>query len=491
MAKVTYQFDAETGKAVAGFLKIVEAQKKAEGQGRKAAKVTNEGLDSMGEKLMGVAKIAAAGFGIKKGADIAVSYLRKIEESSKAVSASLNESVNSLMAFVLVQEGDPETVARTQRAVTVGAKYGMMPGESWALSQSVQSLSGGDFKKGMAAFKEIGIGRRAGIQPEALSDIIAAGKQKGLEPYESTYLMYRAGLFSHKTPEEMSNMAKAFPTWKDPYLATAAAPSVLAVWGQEEYHTYLKRAGEALGMTTGPASKLWKKLGVTPGSENEQIAALAGAGLDTQAKLTEAGISNIRASGGLAAIVKAQKEGTLGERYASLKKEVSPDYISKALSIAYANVPRLGRQQEIETGAAEIAVLKQSEPFGARAQLLELEQQKYYKRFYGTRRGTVFGAHPDEVHKNIGPFDRAALSLMGGGDIQREFAIRRFEEGVATPMEKQNLIQQLTGGRASLPGRDQAATDKTLQALIDNTAALERNTESRKTESADGAIQTE
>jgi len=493
MAKVTYQFDAETGKAVAGFLKIVEAQKKAERQGRKAAKVTNEGLDSMGEKLMGVAKIAAAGFGIKKGADIAVSYLRKVDEQLKAISLSLDESTKNMMAFALMQQGSPETQARLMKVAQAGSEYGMGMGESWFQFQSMQALYGGDFPKAMSAFKQIGLGRKAQVPPESSRDFIAAASAKGLESWEGVYLPYKSGQLSQMDPATLAKASIALPQWKDPYLAMAAAPEVLRIVGPDLFHTYLKNAGKALGSPVGGAGKLWEKLGVSESSELDKIKAAAEAGIETPAQLAKAGIVEQRQSMGLSAIIGAYKKGKIVSNYAGLKKDADAGYVEKELGMAEANVPLLKLQAEKERGVAKIEIMKQLGSTGTRAELESLEKQAYFTRFYDTYLGTLFGEQTR--YQDIGPISQFALSRMGGYDIHREFAMRRFEEGVATPGEKQGLYRMLSGDYPSVFGAEPTpsapASDKSIQALIDNTDALRENTESRKTESADGAIQTE
>ena len=114
----------------------------------------------------------------------------------------------------------------------------------------------------------------------------------------------RAGLSTHRDPELMANLGRALPVWSDPYLAAAASPHLVGgAAAPEEFHTYLKQAGMQLLDETGVRGSIFKKLGVTGGTQAEKIQALAAKGYDTLGELRGVGFEQ-RGAMGLAAIVQ-------------------------------------------------------------------------------------------------------------------------------------------------------------------------------------------
>jgi len=97
MGQITFKVDADTGKAVQGFLKLMDAQRKVTGESRKHGKASKES----GNQILGDIKGMVMGYlsvqGVIQGVTKAVQMLR--EEHEKALAASKAAAVSMTQAI--------------------------------------------------------------------------------------------------------------------------------------------------------------------------------------------------------------------------------------------------------------------------------------------------------------------------------------------------------------------------------------------------------
>lgn len=331
-------------------------------------------------ELMGALGVAGGVAGVIGGI---VSSVQKWDQYMKSVASSSRQAGSEMTAFALLQDKGPMR-QRVLQAAVMGAKYGRPMGETWDIVQAMQSLEG-SFPAGMATAETIFQASKAGMDQQRVTEAVILGKNKGLTADKATYLPYKAGLISARSPEDLIKAAPALAFWNDPELMYAGGIELLKSVRPEQLETYLRGAGIGLSLETEKAGEMYKKLGLTGKSQIEKLRGLRAAGLDTAPKLQMAGIPDIEKSLGVATMVAALPE--IEKNAATMRGEYSPGYAYKQFLGVSRTLPEVSYGQQVEqlqrTYEMEKVFGPQS-PAAQRRDIRQLERAiKYQRQGYG------------------------------------------------------------------------------------------------------------
>lgn len=437
----------DSSKAVSEMQKIVRGQERAIASLQKTARASkkaakdSKGISTSFDKAMssatGLLGVLGAGVGIAGAIQTIIGLVEKWDSHVDKIAGKLQRAQREMVAFALLQEGGTKA-ERVRAAAYLGAKYNVSMGDSWSVVQSMQSLPGYDFDKGMKAAESVFQGKEAGMDVDALTDMVAAVVQKGLPAWMGVYLPFVSGQASHKKPETMTKAAKALPYWKDPTMAMAFSVPILGTYGPDEFQTYLLNAGSALNTETGDLGKLWKKLGVTGKAAREKLQALADAGLTTPEALGKEGVVDKRTAGGLAAAANGIQQALA--LYAEFESNAARTYVPGMRAEAESEIPSMKYGALIDRLKAEAEVRATLSDEAQRAQLRRLKDMEIFTEAQKEGRDWLLDDVSDE--KGLGWWKRG-VGERAYPETQTAYLRRLYKTGVIEEQEKEALFYRL------------------------------------------------
>lgn len=492
MPQVQFILEADEAKAVNAFLKVVEAQRKSEDGTRKVAKSTDDWQNS----LQKVAGMLGIGFGIHAGMQAIVGLAEKYSQYMDTAAQKTNQLRNSLINLAVVAEPGQARQFVSQ-AAALGVKYGTDQVTAMNVTQAASSLPG---KSGAAGLKLAGAllqGSQLGMDPNSLVDFAAQTTRYGLANEYAVMLPFLAGKASQKAPEDMVKAGRALPAWQSPLLAMAAAPEVMAGTNPEDFDIYLRQVGTALNTGEGDIGKLWKRLGVSKGSELEKLKALSATGKITPAELEKMGFKEERQKLGMAAVMRGFKN--ILPRLDEWPGLITPDAAGLEASRIKGEVPQVAMAEQAQRATTALENEMTLGPTGLRAQAKRAAYARAAKDVTGYKMGSLFYDAQGQPSGIFGTLEK--LRDFFGGDQSnsplgtREYLSDVYQSGVATSNEKQLLLSDLAeeslrgGKRTQLSGTVDEKINQLIRALDANTKATQSNTKTPATSST--GVQTE
>jgi len=298
MGKVHFELTASEAQAVGAFMKLVDAQGKAQAgfkknidESKRAAMATQGVVRQVG--------VIAAGLGIPMGIGQAISFInsgvQQWRQQMGEIAKLARETTTEMIAFSQVQEKGT-TGARAREVAKMGVPYGMAPGAALSTFQMLQAQLGGKYGETAAAFEQVGRLKLGGVPIESAREAVLVGMGLGVSPGVAARAPYAAGIESARTPAEMAAAAGiALPAYRGiggglPF-GYAVMSQLSSVVPAEQLGTYTARAGT--GLTD---LKFWKRYRFKePGADPwKQLEFLAGKGWTTQQALQKAGLTEER-----------------------------------------------------------------------------------------------------------------------------------------------------------------------------------------------------
>jgi len=374
MGQIHQILTADESKVLAAYRKMDAEQRKVVDrlrQMKRGGKDFDDQTDKTSQTMRRLAAYFAPGALIAGGIALWKRGMEEVDQTVQRITQNVKESAQSMAAFAMMQQ--PGKIGeRTREAISVGAEYGIMPGQAWFTVQGFQAKLG-DYRQGLeAARSSFALSQLAGVPMEGAKSAVSVGMGMQMTAAESARAAYAAGKASALSPAELAQMAgRGLPAFQGVeggpiagYGVAAALSGLIEDPGM--LATYTKQVGTLLQQRTGQVGETWKKLGFAPGAPinvEERLQALAGAGMTTMGGLQEAGFAK-RESLGLA-ILLADLPRTLETMKSVRGFYGQPGIIGRERAAAEAEVPELALQRELDMLQAQI---KGEETIGTRAQ---------------------------------------------------------------------------------------------------------------------------
>ena len=401
MGKVVFDLEGNEAKAVQGFLKLVDAQKKGERGFRgvtRASKDSGKGMDALKGSLGAVAGALGIGGGIAMGVSGIKKGLQDWRTYMNDIAASAGKASKEMTALALMAKPGEKRQA-VIKAAAVGAKYGISPGEAYAGVQALASQLGG-IPQGLAGYNAVGRLTLMGVPAEAASMGVAALVGQGMTPEYAANFAYATGFKSPRTPAELA------PTIGRGVGGFAGFGRGGREFGAEVYGlmtgpepevpraaTLSKSVAKALGAVTGTTGKFWEKAGFDPGKKPlEQLTYLFEQGIRTKQDLAKAGFIESKAGEGLANLLDPEVFPGFAKGVGGIAKMAGEEGLLPRLRAeAVKELPIIGLQRRLESAQARIEARKQLGPVAEGAKLWEVQETEKYELWQGADFGRYAG----------------------------------------------------------------------------------------------------
>jgi len=376
MANVTFTVDAQTAKAVSGFMNLVGAQdkaKKKQGEFTKEAKKTSSALDGLEKKAL---KLVGAYQLISGAWRSAIDMVNSYDQNMDRLANKSQESTRKIMSFAFQQPAGM-VEPRIQEAAAVGAQHGVKFDESLQVMNILQGQYGADpqaYEKALAAAPSVFTGIQAGLDMDTAAKLTASMIQRGYDPGLGVSLPFLAGLKSSRDPFTLGKASRAVGGLAgDPFFTfSAAVPLLGANLGDENLPTLLEAAGRGL-MTPANAQAQALFRGqpeATSGADLiDRMELLREKGLTTKSRLAGAGFDE-RSSRALEVMVNAIPEI---QRLMLELQQTQPGAVGSMVK-TLKGTPRIGAMFDLEKATAGAELADVSEKRAARSMILEAEE---------------------------------------------------------------------------------------------------------------------
>jgi hypothetical protein len=381
MGDVVFKLDADQAKAVRGFLKVVDAQKKGERQFRKTTRQAKgqekalHGVKNVGNEL---ASLFGIGGGIAGGFAAISQTVGSLKRDMEEMARSARQAGNAVTSFALMQPAGTRE-RRMNIVAQMGAEYGVPAQDAWKAVQSLQAQAGG-FEQGLRAARSAWRLKRAGVPAQPAQQAVTIGMGLGMTPQMAARAPYAAGELSALSPAEMAQAAaRGLPEWRGlkggPMLGYAVMSQLSQIFQEPgELGTHTARAASAFSNVD-----INRRLGL-PANANplNVLRELQDRGVTTTQQLEQFGYTEKRERIALSTLLMnlpdferrrekmsaiAQREGLLGQVRSEAESELE--------------ILRLARQleeTEARTGAARALG-----PLGKQAAQTELIRRRRYE----------------------------------------------------------------------------------------------------------------
>lgn len=357
-------------------------------------------------------------------------WLREIRD----VSLATRNAMADITAFAALQSGG--TMARRVQEVNalIGAEGIRDRGTAFELVQGLQSnfkdAQGMDeetaFQRSKAASREVFRGVALGVQLPSAAAAAKMAINMGLDPTQFLRQAYVAGEVSTATPEDIIAAAAGTQTFSDKAFALAAAGALQPIT-QDMTEVHLRQLGMALSDVSdankrkGGRRSAFERLGLAKtATQEERLAAMAAAGIDTPVEIEGMGITEERQRKAVQIAVQNQKAITAYK--ARILADSGPGLFELRRSSAEQELPGMRVAREI--GSIE-AMQAEAKAFGPRALGMTEEDREQAARALAIRRAgrtRAFGIfdtiEQTPTGERSGPFDQF---LMYAQDVVNPF----------------------------------------------------------------------
>ena len=318
------------------------------------------GQDAFGAKALGMVKSLAVALGLGGGVAGMIGLINKGYEvwltNARETATVTRKVLSGMVAFAALQEGGTKK-QRVLEAAALGAEYSISdPGEAYATVQALQSIYGGDFAKGMEASKTVFAASQVGVDIDLGRELEVMGASQGMAPGAALRKAYVAGQLSGRDPATLARAAGGLKFFEDKAFAMSAASVIAESVRPEQLGTYLKQAGIALA-ETGPAAKGFARLGIgADATRQERLAALARAGIDTEAELKKFGFTEQRGREALLALVPNYQK--VVQRQTAIQRQAVPGLFAQQRAGIEGELPTMKTTRQTASLQAEAVNLQ-------------------------------------------------------------------------------------------------------------------------------------
>ena len=447
MGKVAFDLEANEAKAVQGFLKLVDAQKKGERGFRgvtRASKDSGKGMDALKGSLGAVAGALGVGGGIAS----AVALITKEIASWKGYMDGISE-LSKKMAPSVTSLGMMGVTHEQVKQITLSGATSGIP--MTAAQNTAQTLIAqtGSFDKGLAAANVAWRMRWAGIPDvERGGAAISTGMGLGLSATKAARLIYGAGEASSLSPSEIAKyVPRGMPSWQGfgggEALPYAVMADISRITKTEELGTQTKNVAIALMQhaketgTKRPLTDLWESLGIESPIKTPMLAfkALADAGLTTSADLQKAGFGSQEMALPLSIITSSlDKPKGLQDKLESIVGQAGNQFlIAEKMRAMWREHPEAKHLYEVERGKALLDYKRGYGPYAGLARKIEGDERLRALDFedrgvgahvpqsgrVGATRGALNEVFEFGVEALRSPQGRMLLDIAGAGNAAR------------------------------------------------------------------------
>lgn len=284
------------------------AIRKAQGEYLSAGKA---GKQAFGPQALSMVRNLAGGLGMTLGVGGAIAAINRGYETwlqnIREIASEANKASGEIIALAALQEPGQKR-ERVMEAAALAARYGVSArGEAFDTIQALQSALGGDWRKGMKAAETVFAATQVGIPVEKGKELEILGAGQGQQPGQALRRAYVAGQASGRDPAALAGAAPGLKFFKDKDFAFAFAAVLAGTVKTAQLPVYLKQAGIGLSRT-GPAQERFEEMALGRASQQERLAALHKAGIDTEEELKEFGFNEIRQREALLGVVRLYKD---------------------------------------------------------------------------------------------------------------------------------------------------------------------------------------
>jgi len=394
MANVVFRLDADTAKAVQGFLKVVDAQRKTEAGQKKITQASRE-AHTANQQMIGSLRGVVSALGIGGGIAGAVMLIRdtwmEIDRYLERVAQKSRQAAQDMTAFVLMQAGGTRA-ERVAEAGAIGARWGVFPGEAFGQLQRLQAMPQvRTYERALKAAEAVWrLQKWAAVPQEAATTAVTLAMGMGYTAAQAARLPYAAGEASQLSPAELAEAAqRGLPPYGGIEGMALTGYQVMAAMSgtitePSMLGTYAARVAETVMTGKGETGRLWRRLGVEKAGFWERLEALSKAGITTMQELERAGITEKRARMGIYLLVR-DWEATLTTRRAVRELYEQAGLIARKRAEAEAEVPQMRLAREMDVLQAIYEEEQVTGPEAIRAMKREVERRRF--AIWARRRG--------------------------------------------------------------------------------------------------------
>ena len=312
---VKYTVAADSAKALAEMKKVVDLQgktiQKLQETGRESRKTGEEGSKAWGGMLKvgtQIAGVLGIGGGIASGLTGAIKLTKDWYAGMQSVGRAISEASDELVAFSMMQQGGTARAAVLD-AQALGAQYGVKRGAALNTIQALQAQLGGLPQGRLAARSVFELSGWGGVPMDRAKMATVAGVGAGMTAEQTAQWLYAAGEASALSPAELAAVGPALPFYQTakggPGMGFAFGAALSGTY-PEQLPTYTRAAGRALSTPAGEGK--WGKYvsrlpGYGEGDYMQMLRAMHAGGVTSTQDIAKLGLSEIRQSGALAALL--------------------------------------------------------------------------------------------------------------------------------------------------------------------------------------------
>lgn len=450
MAGVVVEMTSDERRLFAGMQKLITQQgglersfKKTGDAAKKAGKDADSGFGDRGAQQIaryaaGLLSVGGAVAAVNRGYE---TWLRNIRETA----AESEKAARQAITLASIQEGG-QARAAVMASAAAASQFGITDrGVAFDVVQSLQSALGGDFKKGLAAAREVFAASLVGVPLELGKEASIQSIAAGRGPSEFLRSAFVVGQASGRDPEMLAKAAPGLAFIQDKQLGFAFA-GVLADKFGNELETYLKSAGIALsGSADERFLKTLKKLGVAQGTPLDRLSALRAAGIVSPEQLKAAGLGEIRQQAAVSNLIEQL------DRIPFLVREQQTKAVEGVFSSTRARIESEIPQTMFERQISQLrAEIKDVQAFGD-GSIPALRQERRE-----LARGLVF--------RRLGIEQGLVMDYIDETGRVSDFAMGRFKAGAGV----RALLSATTGFPDAKPLPPADAIDRSIDSVLKN-----------------------
>lgn len=511
---VVFKFSSEEAKAVAGFLKIMDAQKKIEDQTVKTDRSMTKmksGMESVVKSLrdVGLATLGISGLNeiFQKGIELLGQYNAGLD----AISAKGKGSANALRSFWSTLPGGTAGTQFGEQLLKNAAEFGgMKRGDAakmiepiiTAMNRGAKDLTDKEKSDILAAVAATSKASRLGLDPRILGEAEKRGASMGYAPGETTALAMQA---SEKVDNEtLQRILQNLTTFKSQELGMALGVAISQTVAPEKQGNTLEELGKVLGpggdvgeMKTFSAK--FKLKGLSPEQKLSMLmqAAIASGDIDKfaaelpQYKLDEAkarGVGAVIKNYALAMselerLMTSDRAGVVDAAVSDLAArpnmaQLFADEVAAAAADAQAaigvNVPEAAARSERRTAAGQ-ARLAEGGVAGVDIETGKATETEMFLQFLRE----TFPASSLKGHEPIPYLPKPDVAIQ-----QNLESVQKQIESIGLPAPGGSSMGNIAGGEAEGEGTLEAAHDALMKSLAISGGPVKKDTWDRFMDSA-------
>ena len=283
-----------------GYRRVGQSARESGREAAAGAQQSSQGAERVAGAIMSIGAGLVGGAGVL-GAVNRVNQAYEVWRANMAeIATEARKAGDEILAFSALQEGGTRA-KQVQDFSNLATAYGIPDrGAAFNVGQSLQSMYG-SLEAAMPAIETVFMAKHVGMPVELGREAEVQGKAQGMLPGEMTRMLFVGGQASGRDPELLAPGAVGLKYFDNKAFGTALAGQLTASIKPRQLATYLKSAGQALS-DTSPLMPWFEEHSVGAGaSQQTRFRALADAGIDTDVKFEQIGLTRRRRGKGCSA----------------------------------------------------------------------------------------------------------------------------------------------------------------------------------------------